>query len=155
MKFIAAALAILVLTMACDAAFAKNSYQTDTEAISSARAAFEQILDLWRDGRYNDLYELTQRSGKSAKEDFAKKLENGSYKPACCWQKMQDVSVHIENDDFAVVRAKIGLEGGGDTTFKTRSYKLVREGDVWRISQSDLFSLAGAKKSKKGKRKHK
>jgi hypothetical protein len=155
MKYFAAALAILVLTMTCETAFAKSAYQTDSEAASSAKASFEQILDLWREGRYNDLYERTQRSGKSAKEDFAKKLENGTFKPACCWQKMQDVSVHIENDDFAVVKAKIGLEGGGDITFKTRSYKLVREGDVWRISQSDLFALAGAKKSKKGHRKHK
>lgn len=154
MKLLLAVIAGIIMTLSCgDASARRNTNQTDAEAASAAKASLEQILDLWREGRYDDLYERTQRSGKTAKEDFGRKLEDGTYKPACCWQKLQDVSVHLENDAFAVVRAKIGLEGGSDITFKTRSYKLVKEGDVWRISQSDLFSLAGAKKGKKARKK--
>jgi hypothetical protein len=153
MNYLLVVITVIILTFTGGDASARNSYQSEEEASNSAKASFEQILDLWRDGRYDDLYERTQRSGKTAKEDFGRKLENGTYKPACCWQKMQDVSVHLENDAFAVVRAKIGLENGSDVTYKTRSYKLVREGDAWRISQSDLFSLAGAKKATKGHKK--
>jgi hypothetical protein len=155
MKHFLTAATVFVLTLCSGISFAKSVYQSDAEASSSARADFETILDLWRDGRYDDLYERTQRSGKTAKEDFSLKLGNATYKPACCWQKMQEVSVHIENNDFATVRAKIGLEGSGEIKFKTRSYKLVREGNVWRISQSDIFSLAGAKAKKKAYRKNK
>lgn len=155
MNYFLAVITVIILTVTAGDAAARNSYQSDEEASRSVKASFEQILDLWRDGRYDDLYERTQRSGKTAKEDFGRKLESGTYRPACCWQKMQDVSVHIENNAFAVVRAKIGLEANGETTYKTRSYKLVREGDVWRISQSDLFSLAGAKKKKNTLRKQK
>ena len=152
MKLFLAAVVAFILTINSEAALARGQQQTDAEAVTSVKAAFEEILDLWRDARYDELYERTQRSGKVAKEDFANRLENSTTKPACCWQKMQDVSVHVENNDFAVVRAKIGLEGDGDIKFKTRSYKLVREGNTWRISQSDLISLAGAKKTKKGHR---
>lgn len=136
-------------------ASARSTYQTDAELSSSAKSAFEEILDLWRAGSYDALYDRTRLADKTAREDFAAKLENASRKPACCWQKLQDVSVHVENDDMAVIRAKVGLEGSSGITYKTRSYRLIREHDRWRISQSDLFSLAGAKKAKKGSRKQK
>jgi hypothetical protein len=135
-------------------AWARSSYQSDAELSSSARSAFEEILDLWRAGSYEGLYDRTRLSDKMAREDFVAKLENASYKPACCWQKLQDVTVHIENDDMAVIRAKVGLEGSTGIKYKTRSYRLIRERDLWRISQADIFSLAGAKKAKKGSRKH-
>jgi hypothetical protein len=144
---------VILLYLSADPAYPRNSYQTESELSSSARSAFEEILDLWRAGRYDELHVRTQISGKVAKEDFASRLENAANKPACCWQKMQDVTVQVENDDIAVIRAKVGLEGGGDIKYKTRSYRLVREGDRWRISQSDLFALAGAQKGKKGHRK--
>lgn len=153
MKYFITTLTFLVLTISSTVSFARSSHQSDAEAATAARADLERTLDMWRNGEYDDLYERTQRSGKTAKEDFASKLENATYKPACCWQKIQDVTVHIENATFAVVRAKIGLEGSGEVIYKTRSYKLVREGDVWRVSQTDLFSLAGAKKARKSSRK--
>lgn len=136
-------------------ASARSAYQTDAELSSSARSAFEEILDLWRAGSYDQLYDRTRLTDKMAKEDFAAKMETASQKPACCWQKLQDVSVHVENDDIAVIRAKVGMEGASGVKYKTRSYRLTRERDRWHISQADLFYLAGAKKAKKGHRKHK
>jgi hypothetical protein len=135
-------------------ASARSAYHSDAELSSSARSAFEEILDLWRAGSYDQLYDRTRLSDKTAREDFVAKLENASHKPACCWQKLQDVTVHVENDDMAVIRAKVGLEGTSGVTYKTRSYRLIRERDHWRISQADIFSLAGAKKAKKGSRRH-
>jgi hypothetical protein len=154
-KYFLLLVAIALVYLSPGTADARSSYQTESELSSSARSAFEEILDLWRAGRYDELHKLTQISGKVAKEDFASRLENAGNKPACCWQKMQDVSVQIENDDIAIIRAKVGLEGNGEIKYKTRSYRLVRDGGHWRISQSDIFALAGAKKGKKGHRKHK
>jgi hypothetical protein len=116
-----------------------------------------QELDLWRAEKYDELYRHIQINGKSSKEDFIDKLKSSTCKPACCWEKMQEVSVKIENQEQVVVHAKVGLEGNGETKFKTRSYRLTRNADEWKISQSDINYLAGAKKSKKGHKakKHK
>ena len=141
----------LLLLPAFRPAEGKTLYRTDAELSDEARQAFGEILDLWRDGRYDELFERTRASGKLAREDFARRLENAPRKPACCWQKLQDVSVRVEKDNKVEVRAKVGLEGGGDIEFKTRSFKLVKERDRWRISQADLFSLAAAKARKRHK----
>ena len=109
---------------------------------------FEQILDLWRDGRYSDLYERTT-GGKEGKERFAKKLASAPRKPACCWEKMQEVRVSLKSDRAATVRAKLGFEGSvSGTEFVTKGIKLKREDNVWVISQADLFSLAELSKKK-------
>lgn len=143
-----------IATLFASHATGRSAYQTDAELSGSARTAFEEILDLWRGGNYDRLYERTRMNGKTAKEDFASRLEGSPRKPACCWQKLQDLSVHVENDDTAVIRAKVGLEGTSGIIYKTRSFRLVREGETWRISQTDLFSLAGSQKAKKRSRKH-
>jgi hypothetical protein len=109
---------------------------------------FEQILDLWREGKYGELYERTA-DGKTGKEQFAKKLASAPRKPACCWEKIQDARVSLKGERAATVRARLGFEGGvPGTEFVTKGIKLKREGNVWVISQSDLFSLADLSKKR-------
>lgn len=128
---------------------AKTKYMPDEEVRTEARQGFEKILDLWHDGKYLELYERTTRSGKDTREGFAARLADAPLKPACCWEKMQEVSVSVKKENTVSVRAKIGLEGTMEKEFKTRSFKLVKEDGVWKISRSDLFSLSGASKKKK------
>jgi len=127
----------------------KSPYLSDEALQAGARQGFEQILDLWRDGKFGELYERTISSGKETKERFVARLAGATLKPACCWEKMQDVRVSAKKENAVSVRAKVGLEGGGGTEYKTRSFKLVKEDGVWKISQSDLLSLSGASKKKK------
>ena len=109
---------------------------------------FERILDLWRDGRYADLYERTT-GGKEGKERFAKTLASAPLKPACCWEKMQEARVSLKSDRAATVRARLGFDGNvSGTAFVTKGVKLKREGDVWVISQKDLFALANLSKKR-------
>jgi hypothetical protein len=109
---------------------------------------FEQILDLWRDGRYSDLYARTT-GGKEGKERFAKTLASAPLKPACCWQKMQEARVSLKNDRAATVHARLGFDGNvSGTEFVTKGVKLKREDNVWVISQKDLFTLANLSKKK-------
>ena len=128
---------------------AKTPYMPDEEVQAEARKGFEQILDLWRDGKYRELYERTTRSGKETRERFIARLAGAPFKPACCWEKMQDVSVSVKKEDAVSVRARIGLEGAVEKEYKTRSFKLVKEDGVWKISQADLLGLSGASKKKK------
>jgi hypothetical protein len=150
MTLIARLLTIALLLLPALPVQGRTVYQNDAEMSNAARQAFEETLDIWRAGRFDELYERTHISGRISREEFARKLENAARKPACCWQKLQDVSARVERDDLVVVKAKVGLEGGGDIEYRTRSYRLVHEGDRWKISQADIFNLAGTKGKKKG-----
>jgi len=108
----------------------------------------EQILDLWRDGRYHDLFERTA-TGKESKEQFAKRLASAPRKPACCWEKIQNAQVSFKSDRSVVVKAKLGFEGSvPGTEFVTKGIKLNKESGYWMISQADLFSLANLSKKR-------
>lgn len=109
---------------------------------------FERILDLWRDGRYADLFERTS-GGKESAEQFAKRLSSAPRKPACCWEKMQNAQVSLKGERAAAVRARLGFEGNvSGTEFVTKSIKLKKEDGLWIVAQSDLFSLANLSKRK-------
>jgi len=111
--------------------------------------AFEQILDLWRAGDYDHLYDKTTVNGKDTKESFRKKMEAAKLKPSCCWEKMQNVSVNIKSSSSVVIRAKIGLDGHGEMEYKTKSFKMTNEFGEWRIARSEILSLAGTGKARK------
>ena len=138
---------VLVMATICPVQ-GKTPYLSEEELTTGARQGFEQILDLWREGKYGDIYERTTLSGKETKERFTARLAAAPLKPACCWEKMQDVAVSVKSDSAVSVRAKVGLEGSGGTEFKTRSFKLVREEGAWKMSQADILTLSGAAKKK-------
>jgi len=117
-----------------------------TEAVRG----FEEMLDLWRDGKFEELYNRTLISGKETKESFVSRMSSARLKPSCCWEKMQDVGVSVRNGSSVVIKAKLGLDAPGEMEYKTKSFKLYKEDGVWRIAASELLSLAEAKK--KGKK---
>jgi len=121
---------------------------------AEATRGFERILDLWREGSYGELYDRTLVSGKDTKQSFIRRMSAARLKPSCCWEKMQDVSVMTKSPTTVVLRAKIGLDAPGEMEYKTKSFKMIKEFGEWRISRSDILSLAEAKGSKKS-RKHK
>lgn len=109
---------------------------------------FETILDLWRDGKYDALFERTA-GGKDSRELFTRKLVSAPRRPACCWEKMQDAQVALKGERGAIVRARLGFEGSiPGTVFVTKRIRLNKEDGFWTITQSDLFSLADLSKTK-------
>jgi hypothetical protein len=143
---------LLVLVTALPAQARRNSHSAHARTSGAGEQEvlrdFEQILDLWRDGRYADLYERTS-GGKEGMERFAKKLASAPRKPACCWEKMQEARVSLKNDRAATVRARLGFEGSvPGTEFVTKGIKLKRENSFWVISQADLYSLADLSKKR-------
>jgi hypothetical protein len=75
-------------------------------------------------------------------------MATSDLKPSCCWEKMQEVAVSIKSPASVVIRAKLGLDAPGEMEYKTKSFKLNKEDGIWRISRSDILSLAEAKKVK-------
>ncbi|HEY6874697.1 MAG TPA: hypothetical protein VI298_18410 [Geobacteraceae bacterium] len=141
---------VLMLVMSLFGAGAvqgKTPYLGEEELKAEAERGFGEILDLWRDGRYDELYDRTL-AGTQTKEGFVGRLAAAPFRPVCCWEKLQEVRVTMKSDDSAAIRAQVGLDGGSGTTFKTRDFKLVKEDGVWRISQADILSLSGAARKK-------
>ena len=60
---------------------------------NEVRRDFETILDLWRDGRFAELYDRTYAAGSRSRESFLRKMSLADRRPACCWEKMQEVKV--------------------------------------------------------------
>lgn len=116
--------------------------ETTTAGEQEVLRDFETILDLWRDGRYDELY-LRTSGGKDGKEKFANRLASAPRKPACCWEKIQQPKVSLKSGNSAVVQARLGFEGSvPGNEFVTKGVHLKKESAGWSISQSDLYSLA-------------
>jgi hypothetical protein len=143
---------VLMCGIACPLS-AKTFRPQRQEAQTEPGRGFEEILDLWRDGKYDAVYERTIPSGKQSRESFVTKLSSADRKPACCWEKLQDVRVTEQDGRQATLRAKVGLEGkDGSTDFSTREFKLRKKDGVWKAAASDILSLSG--KGKKSSRRH-
>ena len=156
MRALALLALILVLSTPLSLSAKERSKRAATGAAQSGAPSaqeilgdFEKILDLWRDGSYDELYGRTT-GGRESKETFARKLTAAPRRPACCWEKMQDVEVSAKGAGKAVVRARLGFEGSvPGTQFVTKAIELQKEDGVWSIRQSDLLSLADYSKKRK------
>ncbi len=149
MKKLAVLLVLAMVVGLFTPVLAKGPNQPAGDLQTEAQQGFEQILDLWRDGKYGELYERTIKSGKETRERFVARLDSAPLKPACCWEMMQDVQVTVKKENAVTLRARIGLEGGVTGEYKTRSFKLIKEDGVWKVSQADILSLSGAAKKKR------
>jgi len=124
-------------------------------AAESSAAALEQsmsdTLDLWREGRYEQLFEKLAHRGRTSKEQFVAKMRDTQIRPACCFQKLENFKVLNEKRTEAMVYAKVGLEGTPNAAESTtREFKLTHEEQIWKMQLADVLSIAGAT----GKNKH-
>ena len=126
------------------------------DSASVLEQSMSEALDLWRDARYEQLFDRLTRRGKTSRESFVKKMNDSKIRPACCWQKMENFKVLNEKRTEATVYVKVGLEGTSNSAeSSTREFKLTHEGGVWKMQLNDIFSIAGVtgKKGKRGSKK--
>ena len=140
---------LLVTTLAlaiclCSAgAWADDSQRRQQQITGEARQGFEQILDLWRQEQFDDLYDHLVSAPGSERWDFVNQLNYSARRPACCWEKLQDVAVVYLDDTTVLLTAKLGIEVEGvGTRFVTRTFRLVKEAGIWRLTEADILSLA-------------
>ena len=120
-----------------------------TASSESTAGVLEQsmsdTLDLWREGRYEQLYEHLAHRGKTSREQFVKKMRDTAIRPACCFQKLENFKVLNEKRTEATVYAKIGLEGTPNVAEScTREFKLTHEENIWKMQLADVLALSGA-----------
>lgn len=119
------------------------------EPVSVLEQSMSETLDLWREGRYEQLFERLAHRGKTSREVFVKKMRDTSIRPACCWQKMENFRVLNEKRTEATVYAKVGLEGTAiPADSSTREFKLSHEEGIWKMQLADVFSIAEVTRKK-------
>jgi len=120
-------------------------------AAADLEQAMSDTLDLWREGRYEQLYEHLAHRGKTSREQFVRKMRDTTIRPACCFQKLENFKVLNEKRTEATVYARVGLEGSANATdSSTREFKLTHEEQIWKMQLADILSIAGVT----GKKKH-
>lgn len=125
---------------------------TSASAVSTPGAleqSMSDTLDLWREGRYEQLYEQLAHRGKTSREQFVKIMRDTSVRPVCCFQKLENFKVLNEKRTQATVYAKVGLEGTPTMAEScTREFRLTHEEDTWKMQLADVLTLSGAKAKK-------
>ena len=129
----------------------------DAEASAGAlEQSMSDTLDLWREGRYEQLYEQLAHRGRTSREEFVNKMRDTSIRPACCFQKLENFRVLNEKRTEATVYARVGLEGTPNASeSSTREFKLTHEENIWKMQMADVLSIAGATGKKNRHRAYK
>ena len=139
-----------ILTVAVS--FLLLTFFFDPGAIAAAGTApdvlqqsMSDTLDLWRERRYEQLFERLAHRGRTSKEQFVTKMLQTSIRPACCFQKLENFRVLNEKRTEATVYARIGLEGTPNAADSaTREFKLTHEEQIWKMQLADVLSISGA-----------
>lgn len=119
--------------------------------LSPQEQAMSEALDLWREGRFEQLFEQLSHRGRTSREQFVKKMGETSVRPACCFQKLENFKVLNEKRTEATVYAKVGLEGTpGTPESSTREFRMSHDGGAWRMQLGDISNLAGLGGKKAG-----
>ena len=112
--------------------------------------ALSDTLDLWREGKFEQLYEQLSRRTAMTRENFVNQMRDiGSVRPACCHQKLQDFRVISQKKTTARVYARIAMEGtAAISDTRSREFNLDHEEGRWKMRLTDIKSLAGLSKKK-------
>lgn len=126
------------------------------EAPGVLEQSMSDTLDLWREGRYEQLYDHLAHRGKTSREQFAAKMRDTAIRPACCFQKLSNFKVLSEKRTEATVYARVGLEGTPRSAeSSTREFRLTHEENIWKMQLADVLSISeasGKKKQRSGKK---
>jgi len=143
MKRILVVSLVLATCLSSAGSWATETSSHQQQVGNEARRGFEEILDLWRAWSTDELYDRVVPAVGSDRWDFVDQLNHSARRPACCWEKMQEVSFVYYNDTTVLLTAKLGIEVEGvGTRFVTRTFRLVKEHGIWKIPETDIISLA-------------
>lgn len=114
--------------------------------------SLSDTLDLWREGRFEQVYDrLSHRSGMT-RERFTALLRDTTVRPACCHLKLNDFRLISEKRTTAKVFARIGMEGRADSdSSQSRELTLDHEEGLWKMRMGEFKALVGKSAGKKQK----
>ncbi len=117
-----------------------NKNKIEGDVMDSART----ILSLWKDEKYGLLFDHGDQKSRSAvsKEEFEHRMKKKGIVLASSWEAVRDIQVDVKGPKLAYATVKIGFKSlkGGETTFRTETYKMSLEKGMWRIDLGKLLS---------------
>jgi hypothetical protein len=145
MKHVACLLSIISIFLTASAVSAKSPGRSDQFFVAEARQGLSEILGLWRNEMFEELYLRTLPSGSEGRYYFLERMVNSLRKPACCWQQLQDVEAAYVSSDRVILIATVGMElDGAGIKFSRLSFSLTRVGGIWKVPMTEIISLADA-----------
>ncbi len=101
------------------------------------------ILSLWKDEKYNELYDHGDQKSRRAigREDFEHRMRRKGIGLASSWETLRDIQVVVQDATLAYATVRIGLKPkkGGDTRFRTETFRLPFEKGMWRINLQKIL----------------
>ncbi len=122
----------------------KEKQQVNVKRIESDVAdSFKNIISLWKDKRYDALYDRGDRRSRTqvVKEDFRRRMERKTLEPAPSWETIRDIEVDVKNATLAYVTARIGYKPkqGGESRIRTETYEMRLEKGTWQVDLTKIL----------------
>jgi hypothetical protein len=102
------------------------------------------ILSLWKDGKYHAMYDHGDQKSRMAvnREVFEHRMTKKGIGLASSWETIRDIKVEVKSATLAFATVKIGFKPtrGGETKFRTETYRMSFEKGMWKINFSKILS---------------
>ena len=111
---------------------------------SDAAEGLKTIVSLWKDEKYEALYQYGTDKNKVAiaKENFVRKMKKKNWGLASSWETIQDIETRFKNPTLVYVTARVGHKPkqGGNVKILTETYQMTLENGVWKTDLSKIMS---------------
>ena len=118
-----------------------NRNKIEGDVIESVKT----ILSLWKDGKYDLLYHCGDQKSRMGvnKEEFERRMKKKGIGLASSWETIRDIQVEVKSATLAYATARIGFKStkGGETKFRTETYRMAFEKGMWKISLTKILSV--------------
>jgi hypothetical protein len=102
------------------------------------------ILSLWKGGKYDALYDCGDQKSRMAvnKEEFERRMTKKGIGLASSWETIRDIQVDVKSATLAYATVKIGFKPtrGGETKFRTETYRMSFEKGMWKINLTKILN---------------
>ncbi len=109
-----------------------------------AERDFDSIINLWRDEKYEELYEYGILSShvRISKEGFIRGMKQKKFKLMCCGDAAREIDAIYKSPTVVYVKAKIGYKNHiNKVAFRHETFKLVFEDGKWRTDIMQILKL--------------
>lgn len=117
----------------------------EAEKITQVKSAFNEIVDLWHEQKFDEIYDRFANREKStvSREKFIRRMTDEKKRLACCWQKVQDVKVKLYSSGKAVVSAKLGFEDQANKVdYVAAEIPIYLKDEMWKVKAKDMLANA-------------
>ena len=110
---------------------------------SDAAEGLKTIVSLWKDEKYEALYEYGTDKNKVAiaKENFVRKMKKKTWGLGSSWETIQDIEPKFKSPTLVYVTARIGHKPkqGGNIKILTETYQMTLKDGIWKTDLSKIM----------------